>query len=153
MTPLKVIEVTRGHQQLLVNNLRSKWDRDVRLVSLRLSPQGASSDGIIWPTWVTEWPCPGLTWGQLLTLTFQCQIIHGSTRLDETNTIESQSLFYLLKQRRYRRQTILVKFDLLTSGDLNFDLSLKMTEVVSECFLPCFRMPFSVLFYDAQEPR
>ena len=41
----------------------------------------------------------------------------------------------------------------LTSGDLNFDLSLKMTEVVSEWFLPSFRTPFSVLFYDAQELR
>ena len=37
-----------------------------------------------------------------------------------------------LKQRRYRRKIILVKFDLLTSSDLNFDLSLKMTEVVSQ---------------------
>ena len=67
-----------------------------------------------------------------MTLTFQGQIMHGSTRLDETNTIESQSLFYLLKQKRYCRKTILVKFDLLTSGDLNFDLGLKMTEVASE---------------------
>ena len=53
----------------------------------------------------------------------------------------SQSLFHLLKQR-HRRRTILVKFDLLTSGDLNFDLSLKMTQVVSECFFPSFRTPF-----------
>ena len=30
---------------------------------------------------------------------------------------------------------------------------LKMTRVVSEWFLPSFRTPFSVLFYDAQEPR
>ena len=35
---------------------------------------------IIWPTWVTEWPCPDLTCGQILTLTFQGPIIHGSTR-------------------------------------------------------------------------
>ena len=73
-----------------------------------------------------------MTLGQIFNLTFQYQIIHNSTRLDETNTIELQSLFYLLKQRRYRRKPILVKFDLLTSGDLNFDLNLKMTEVVSE---------------------
>ena len=44
VTPLKVMEVTRGHQQFFANNLRSKWDRDVGLVSLRLSPQGASND-------------------------------------------------------------------------------------------------------------
>ena len=89
----------------------------------------------------------------MLTLTFQGQIIHGSTRLDETDTIESQSLFYLLKQRRYRRKTVLVKFDLLASGDLNFDLSLKMTEVVSKYFFSNFRTPFSVLLYDAHESR
>ena len=29
----------------------------------------------MWPTWVTEWPCPDLTWGQILILTFQGQII------------------------------------------------------------------------------
>ena len=40
MTPLKVIEGTRGHQQFFANNLGYKWDRDVGLVSLRLSPQG-----------------------------------------------------------------------------------------------------------------
>ena len=38
------MEVTRGHQQFFANNLRFKWDRDVVLVSLRLSPQGASND-------------------------------------------------------------------------------------------------------------
>ena len=37
----------------------------------------------------------------------------------------------------------------LTSGDLNFDLSLKMTKVVSEWFFQSFRTTFSVLFYDA----
>ena len=35
-----------------------------------------------------------------------------------------------LKQISYCRKMILVKFDLLTSGDLNFDLSSKITEVV-----------------------
>ena len=38
------MEVTRGHQQFFANSLRSKWDRDVGLVSLRLSLQGASND-------------------------------------------------------------------------------------------------------------
>ena len=37
MTPLKFIEVTRGHQQFFANNLRSKLDREVGLVSLRSS--------------------------------------------------------------------------------------------------------------------
>ena len=35
------MEVTRGHQQFFANNLRTKWDRDVAVLSLRLSPQGA----------------------------------------------------------------------------------------------------------------
>ena len=94
---------------------------------------------ILWILDPIFWSRHKSAWGQILTLTFQGQIIHGSTRLDETNTIGSQSLFYLLKQRRYRRNTIFVKFDLLTSGDFNFDLSLKMTEVVSAWFLPSFR--------------
>ena len=38
------MEVTRGHQQFFANNLRTKWDRDVGLVSLRLSAQGTSND-------------------------------------------------------------------------------------------------------------
>ena len=41
----------------------------------------------------------GLTWpvGQTLTLTFQSHFIYGSTRLNETNTMVSNSLLYLLK--------------------------------------------------------
>ena len=48
------------------------------------------------------------------------------------------------KTKTLSSKTILVKFDLLTSGDLNFDLSLKMTEVVSEWFLPSFRSRFPI---------
>ena len=73
--------------------------------------------------------------------------------LDETNMIESKSSFNLLKQRRYRRKPISVKDNILTSGDLNFDLSLKMTKVVSELYLTSFQIPFSALLYNAQEPR
>ena len=71
---------------------------------------------IIWPTRVTMWPWPTLTWGQTFILTFQGHIICGSTRLDKTSTIGSKS-FYLYKRRRYRRKTTLVKkwhFDLWT---------------------------------------
>ena len=63
------MEVTRGHQQFFANNLRTKWDRDVGLLSLRLSPQGASNDvyfdllglpsdlALTWPE-VKFWPWP-----------------------------------------------------------------------------------------------
>ena len=37
-------------------------------------------------TWVTKWPCPDLPWCQILTFTFQGQIIHVATRLDERQT-------------------------------------------------------------------
>ena len=69
MTPLKVLEVTRGHQQFFANNLRTEWDRDVWLLSLRLSLQGASNDvyfdllgspsdlAVTWPE-VKFWPWP-----------------------------------------------------------------------------------------------
>ena len=59
-----------------------------------------------------------------LTLTFQGHIIHDSTRFDETkNTMLPKPLLYLLNQRRYRRKNFLVDIDLLTSGDLSFNLS------------------------------
>ena len=56
-------------------------------------------------------------------LTFQCHIIYGSTRLDETNTMLPKSLLYLLNYRCYCRKTIFVKIDHLIYVDLNFDLS------------------------------
>ena len=87
-------EVTRGHQPLFVNNF---WSYGVRrgigvstLVSVRWIDWYA-----IWPISVTTWPWTDLTWGQILTFTFQCHFIYGSTRLNETNTMVSESLLYL----------------------------------------------------------
>ena len=39
----------------------------------------------------------------------------------------------------------------MTSGDLNIDLSEKLTEVLSECFLTSYRLLFSPLLYDVWE--
>ena len=66
-----------------------------------------------------------------MTLTFQGQTIHGSTRLDEANTMVSKSLLYL-KKRFYRPKTVLENFGIFTPGDLNFDLSQKMTDMISK---------------------
>ena len=107
---------------------------------------------IIWHTWVTGWPCPDLIWGQILTLTFQGQTIHGSTRPDETNTMVSN-----------RCSTFKIK-DCIVQKPFwkiwNFDPwrpqfwpEPKMTEMISKWFFASFRTPFSVLFYNAQEPR
>ena len=57
------------------------------------------------------------------------------------------------KIKFYRPKTVLENFGILTPGDLSFDLSLKMTEMISKLFFASFWTPFSVLFYDAQEPR
>ena len=40
----------------------------------------------------------------------------------------------------------------MTSGDLNFDLTEKLTEVFPSLFLPLFRLPLTVCRYVAQEP-
>ena len=49
----------------------------------------------IWPISVTTWPWPDLTWGQTLNLTFQGHFVYGSMRLNQTNTMVSESLLYL----------------------------------------------------------
>ena len=87
-------EVTRGHQPSFANNFWSKRDRDVRLVSVRSSWPGESNDMqydpfrssrdlvLTWPE-VKLWPWPF------------SHFIYGSTRLNETNTMVSNSLLYL----------------------------------------------------------
>ena len=55
-----------------------------------------------------------------------------------------------LKVKIISSKTRFENFEILTPGDLNFDLSQKMTEMISKWFLASFRTPFSVLFYDAQ---
>ena len=42
-------------------------------------------------------------------------------------------------------------FSSVTSGDLAFDLTEKMTKVVSYWFWPLFRTPPAACLYDAQE--
>ena len=66
----------------------------------------------IWPTWVTEWPCLGLTWGQIVTLTFEGQTIHGSTRL--TRQTRYQNCCCTFKIKDFIVQNRLGKFGILT---------------------------------------
>ena len=49
----------------------------------------------LWPISVTKWPWPNLKRGQTLTLTFHGHFVYGSTRLNETNMMVSESLIYL----------------------------------------------------------
>ena len=61
-----------------------------------------------------------LTWGQILTLTFQGHAIHVSMRLDEANTMVSKSLLYHFKHGSYHRNTVSLK-------NAVFDLSWPLT--------------------------
>ena len=61
-----------------------------------------------------------LTWGQLLTLTFQGYAIHVAMRIDESNTMVSKSLLYHFKHGSYHRKTVSLK-------NVVFDLSWPLT--------------------------
>ena len=63
-----------------------------------------------------------LTWGQILTLTFQGHSIHVSMRLDEANTMVSKLLLYHFKHRSYHWKTVSLKNAVL---DLSWPLALK----------------------------
>ena len=63
-----------------------------------------------------------LTWGQILTLTFQGHAIHVSMRLDEANTMVSKLLLYHVKHRSYHCKTVSLKNAVL---DLSWPLTLK----------------------------
>ena len=61
-----------------------------------------------------------LTWGQILTLTFQGHAIQFSMRLDEANTMVSKPLLYHFKDGSYHRKTVSLK-------NAVFDLSWPLT--------------------------
>ena len=63
-----------------------------------------------------------LTWGQILTLTFQGHDIHVSMRLDEANRMVSKLLLYHLKHRSYHWKTVSLKNAVF---DLSWPLTLK----------------------------
>ena len=61
-----------------------------------------------------------LTWGHILTLTFQGHALHVSMRLDEAITMVSKSLLYLFKHGRLLSKTVSIK-------NAVFDLSWPLT--------------------------
>ena len=87
-----------------------------------------------------------LTWGQILTLTFQGHAIQASMRLDEANTMVSKSLLYHFKHGSYHRKTVSLKnavFDLswpltpepLVLGEIWRQLSERAFQELSIAFL------------------
>ena len=109
--PAKVVWGHQGHQQVFADNLRLRRARDMKVVSMCLSRQYASTDMQLGQA-VT------LTWGQILTLTFQGHAIHVSMRLDEANTMVSKLLLYHFKHRSYHWKTVSLKMPFLTYRDL-----------------------------------
>ena len=146
-------EVTRGHQPSFANNFWSKRDRDVGLVSVRSSWPGKSNDlqydpfrssrdlGMTWPE-VKIWPWPSkvilyMVRRALTRQTRRCQIRCSTFKIND----------FIVEK------TVFENFGNLTPGDLNFDLSQKMTEMISKWFFASFRtLPF-VFLYGDQEPR
>ena len=109
--PAKVVWGHRGHQQVFADNLRLERARDMKVVSMCLSRQYASLICNLGQA-VT------LTWGQILTLTFQGHAIHVSMRLEEANTMVSKLLLYHFKHRSYHWKLFRSKMPFLTFRDL-----------------------------------
>ena len=147
------MEVTRGHQQFFANNLRTKKDKDVRLLSLRLSSQGASNDvqfdllgspsdlALTWPE-VKFWHWP-----------FKVKLYVVRRALTrQTRWYQNRCSTFKIKDCIVQK-TVLENFGILTPGDLNFDLSQKMTEMIYKLFFASFRTPFSVFFSTMRRSR
>ena len=114
--PPKVIWGHLRSPNFFANNFWSKQDRDVRVVSLYFSHQDAS----IHMQYDLLGSPRDLTWGQVVTLTFQGHVIHVSMRIDEANTMVSKSLLYHFKHGSYHRKTVSLK-------NAVFDLSWPLT--------------------------
>ena len=81
---------------------------------------------------VTIWPWPTLTWGQILPWLFKSYYtcLDAPWRNKHNDATEKVVISFKSKTLSSKKN-ILVKIDFLTSGDLSFDLSLKMTKIVS----------------------
>ena len=113
--PAKVVWGHRGHQQVFADNLRLRRARDMKVVSMCLS---LNTLRLI----CNLGQAVTLTWGQILTLTFQGHAIHVSMRLDEANTMVSKLLLYHFKHRSYHWKTVSLKNAVF---DLSWPLTLK----------------------------
>ena len=128
-----------GHSRsptVFANNLRSKWDRDVGLVSLRLR--------LTYLGHRVTLPWLDLMSNFDLDLSRSNYTWYDAPWRDKHDRVTIVVLSFKTKTLSSKNHFGQIwPFDLCT-GDLNFDLSLKMIEVVSEWFFPSFRTPFSV---------
>ena len=87
-----------------------------------------------------------LTWGQILTLTFQGHAIHVSMRLDKANTMVAKLLLYHFKHRSYHWKTVSLKNAVF---DLPWPLTLKRLILGEICRRPIERafQELSVAFF------
>ena len=109
--PAKVVWGHRGHQQVFADNLRLRRAREMKVVSVRLSRQYASTD---------------MQLGSSRDLDLRSKIdleghaIHVSMCLEEANTMVSKLLLYHFKHRSYHWKTVSLK-------NAVFDLSWPLT--------------------------
>ena len=146
-------EVTRGQQPSFANNFWSKRDRDVGLVSVRSSWPGESNDMQYDPFRSSR--DLGLTWPEVKLWPWPFKVILYMVR----RALTRQTRWYQIRCSIFKIKDFIVEtpfwkiFGILTPGDPNFDLSEKMTEMISKWFFASFRtLPF-VFLYGDQEPR
>ena len=131
---LRSPEVTNRHLPII-------FDQKEIETWMQYDPFWSSRDlGLTWPE-VKLWPWP-----------FKF-ILYMVRRALTRQTRWYQIRRSIFKKKIYCRKTVLENFGILTPGDPNFDLSQKMTEMISKLFFASFRtLPF-VFLYGDQEPR
>ena len=115
--PAKVVWGHRGHQQVFADNLRLRRARDMKVVSMCLSPQYASTDMQLGSSRDLD-----LRSNFDLDLSRSCYTCFDASRLDEANTMVSKLLLYHFKHRSYHWKTVSLKIAVF---DLSWPLTLK----------------------------
>ena len=113
--PSKVVWGHRGHQQIFADNLRLRRARDMKVVSVCLSRQYASTDMQLGSR-------RDLDLRSNFDLDLSSHAIYVSMRLDDANTMVSKSLLYHFKHRSYHWKTVSLKNAVF---DLSWPLTLK----------------------------
>ena len=108
-------KVVWGHQQVFADNLRLRRARDMKVISMCLSRQYASTDMQLGSRRDLD-----LRSNFDLDLSRSCYTYIFSMRPDEANTMVSKSLLYHFKHRSYHWKTVSLK-------NAVFDLSWRLT--------------------------
>ena len=146
-------EVTRGHQPSFANNFWSKRDRDVGLVSVRLSWPGESTDMQYDPFWSSR--DLGLTWPEVKLWPWPFKVILYMVR----RALTRQTRWYQIRCSIFKIKDFIVEkpfWKILEFWPLETPIltwAKKWPKMISKWFFASFRtLPF-VFLYGDQEPR